>query len=114
MTINVFFLEIVAHRGSAIDELVFDTIDRDLHHLPPPELTTRHGLEVEQPPLPSLLIEPRNCPRMLHWRSPGTNHSTCILTAPSLAALEKDHPDSGPAAHAVPHGQGCCFVTAAF
>lgn len=34
----------MAHRGQAIDELVFDLIDGDLHHLPPPEPAAPRGM----------------------------------------------------------------------
>lgn len=36
-----FFSEITTHRGLATDELVFDPIDGELHHLPP---SRRHSL----------------------------------------------------------------------
>lgn len=105
MTIKVFFSAIGAHRGLAIDELVFDLIDGDLHRLPLPE----PGLEGEEQPPPSLRpwlsAEPRNHPCIprrylpLHPASLGTNHPACVLPAPLLAATpEKGHPDSGPGA----------------
>lgn len=102
MTINDFFLAIVAHRGPAIDDLVFALIDGDLHHLPesPPSLQS----------WPS--AEPRAC--ILHRRTLGTNHQMRILTASLLAVvLEKEHPDPSPAAQAVPQGQCCCLGTEA-